>query len=103
QYQNSRSQEEIFADKFEQHTRATNLKQQKQQQLYKQIQDLERQLQKAEAELATLEQQELEITQTLSKSGEIEAGLLQLNNARQHLAKLDQLQMQVTPLLKQRT
>ncbi|MFN7661785.1 MAG: ATP-binding cassette family protein, partial [Dolichospermum sp.] len=31
QYQNSRSQEEIFADKFEQHTRATNAKQQKQQ------------------------------------------------------------------------
>jgi exonuclease SbcC len=102
QYQNLRSQEEIFAAKFEQHTRATNAKQQKQQQLYKQIQDLERQLQKAEAELAALEQQELEIVQTLSKSGDIEAALLQLNNARQHLANLDQLQMQVTPLLQQR-
>ncbi|MFN6033724.1 MAG: ATP-binding cassette family protein, partial [Dolichospermum sp.] len=102
QYQNSRSQEEIFADKFEQHTRATNAKQQKQQQLYKQIQDLERQLQKAEAELTALEQQELEIVQILSKSGDIEAALLQLNNARQHLANLDQLQMQVTPLLQQR-
>ncbi|MBD2141151.1 exonuclease subunit SbcC [Anabaena sp. FACHB-1250] len=102
QYQNLRSQEEIFAAKFEQHTRATNSKQQKQQQLYKQIQDLERQLQKAEAELAALEQQELEIVQTLSKSGDIETALLQLNNARQHLANLDQLQMQVTPLLQQR-
>ncbi|MFN7659524.1 MAG: ATP-binding cassette family protein, partial [Dolichospermum sp.] len=76
--------------------------QQKQQQLYKQIQDLERQLQKAEAELTALEQQELEIVQILSKSGDIEAALLQLNNARQHLANLDQLQMQVTPLLQQR-
>ena len=102
QYQNLRFQEEIFADKFEQHTRATNAKQQKQQQLYKQIQDLERQLQKAEAELTALEQQELEIVQILSKSGDIEAALLQLNNARQHLANLDQLQMQVTPLLQQR-
>mgnify|MGYP003333250297 CR=1 FL=1 len=102
QYQNLRSQEEIFAAKFEQHTQATNLKQQKQQQLYKQTQELERQLQKAEAELAALEKQEQEIAQILSKSGDIEAALSQLNNARQHLANLDQLQMQVTPLLQQR-
>jgi DNA repair protein SbcC/Rad50 len=102
QYQNLQSQEEIFAAKFDQHTRATNLKQQKQQQLYKQTQDLERQLQQAEAQLAALEQQEQEITQTLSKSGDIETALSQLNNARQHLANLDQLQMQVTPLLQQR-
>mgnify|MGYP003343063540 FL=1 len=73
QYQNLRSQEEIFAAKFEQHTQATNLKQQKQQQLYKQTQELERQLQKAEAELAALEKQEQEIAQILSKSGDIEA------------------------------
>ena len=102
QYQNLQSQEEILSGKFEQHTRATNLKQQKQQQLYKQTQDLERQLQQAEAQLAALEQQEQEIIQTLSKSGDIETALSQLNNARQHLANLDQLQMQVTPLLQQR-
>ncbi|MBO1062467.1 MAG: SMC family ATPase [Aphanizomenon flos-aquae CP01] len=102
QYQNLQSQEEILSGKFEQHTRTTNLKQQKQQQLYKQTQDLERQLQQAEAQLAALEQQEQEIIQTLSKSGDIETALSQLNNARQHLANLDQLQMQVTPLLQQR-
>ena len=102
QYQSLQSQEEIFAAKFEQHTRATNLKQQKQQQLYKQTQDLERQLQQAEAQLAALEQQEQEISQTLSKSGDIETAILQLNTARQHLTNLDQLQMQVTPLLQQR-
>ena len=102
QYQNLQSQEEIFATKFEQHTRATNLKQQKQQQLYKQTQDLERQLQQAQAQLAALEQQEQEINQTLSKSGDIETAILQLNTARQHLTNLDQLQMQVTPLLQQR-
>jgi exonuclease SbcC len=102
QYQNLQSQEEIFAAKFEQHTQATNLKQQKQQQLYKQNQELERQLQQTEAQLAALEQQEQEIAQTLSKSGDIEAGLLKLNQAREHLVNLDQLQMQVTPLLQQR-
>ena len=102
QYQTLQSQEEIFAAKFEQHTRTTNLKQQKQQQLYKQTQDLERQLQQAEAQLAALEQQEQEITQTLTKSGDIETALSQLNNARQQLVNLDQLQMQVSPLLQQR-
>jgi exonuclease SbcC len=102
QYQNLQSQEEILSGKFEQHTRTTNLKQQKQQQLYKQTQDLERQLQQAEAQLAALEQQEQEISQTLSKSGDIETAILQLNTARQHLTNLDQLQMQVTPLLQQR-
>ena len=40
QYQNLQSEEEILSGKFEQHTRATNLKQKKQQQLYKQTQDL---------------------------------------------------------------
>ncbi len=103
QYQNLQSQEEAFASKFVEYTRAGQNRQQKQQQLTKQIHEIERQLQQAQAQLEALQQQEREIQQTLTKSGEVEAGLAQLAAARQRVAHLDQLQMQVSPLLQQRT
>ncbi|BAY12114.1 exonuclease subunit SbcC [Calothrix sp. NIES-2098] len=103
QYQNLQSQEEAFATKFEEFTRAGQTRQQKQQQLTKQIHEIERQLQQAQAQLEALQQQEREIQQTLTKSGEVEAGLTQLAAARQRVAHLDRLQMQVAPLLQQRT
>lgn len=102
QYQSLQAQEEAFAVKFEQHTRAISFRQQQQQQLTKQIQLLERQLQQAEAQLEALEQQERELQQTLAKSAEVEPALAQLATARNHLNHLDQLQMQVNPLLQQR-
>ncbi|MBN3886024.1 MULTISPECIES: exonuclease subunit SbcC [unclassified Nostoc] len=102
QYQSLQSQEEGFAVKFEEHTRAQQNRQQKQQQLTKQIHEIERQLQQAQAQLEALQQQERDIQQTLTKSGEVEAALSQLTAARHHVARLDQLQMQVTPLLQQR-
>ncbi|MFM2062812.1 MAG: hypothetical protein RLZZ507_2482 [Cyanobacteriota bacterium] len=102
QYQSLQSQEEAFAAKFEQHTRAISLRQQQQQQLAKQIQSLERQLQQAEAQLEALEQQERELQQTLTKAAEVEPALAQLAAAREHLNFLDQLQIQVNPLLQQR-
>ncbi|NET70059.1 MAG: exonuclease subunit SbcC [Sphaerospermopsis sp. SIO1G2] len=102
EYQNLQSQEEAFAAKFEQHTRATSLRQQQQQQLAKQVQILERQLQQAEAELKAVEQQVQELEKTLTKSTEVENALSELSDARSHLSYLDQLQMQVSPLLQQR-
>jgi exonuclease SbcC len=102
QYQSLQSQEEAFATKFEIHTRAIGLKQQKQQQLTKQVQEIERQLQQAEAQLEALQQQESDIQQTLTKSAEVETALAQLAAARHHVAYMDQLQMQVMPLLQQR-
>lgn len=102
EYQSLQSQEEAFAVKFEQHTRATGLRQQKQQQLTKQIHEIERQLQQTQAQLEALQQQEREIQQTLTKSGDVDAALAQLTAARNHVAHLDQLQMQVSPLLQQR-
>jgi DNA repair protein SbcC/Rad50 len=102
QYQNLQSQEEAMSAKFAEYTRALAARQQKQQQLSKQIQDMERQLQQAQAQLEALQQQQQEIQQTLSKSGEVEAALAQLAAARQHLAQLDRLQMQVAPLLQQK-
>ncbi|TAF07933.1 MAG: SMC family ATPase [Nostocales cyanobacterium] len=102
QYQSLQAQEEAFTVKFEQHTRAISFRQQQQQQLAQQIQSLERQLQQAEAQLEALEQQERELQQTLTKAAEVEPALSQLAAAREHLNYLDQLQMQVNPLLQQR-
>jgi DNA repair protein SbcC/Rad50 len=102
QYQNLQSQEEALAAKFEAYTRAQQSRQQQQQQLTKHIHEIERQLQQAQAQLEALQQQEREIQQTLSKSGDVEAGLAQLAAARQRVLHLDELQMRVTPLLQQR-
>ncbi len=102
QYQNLQSQEEAFATKFEENTRATSLRQQKQQQLTKQIHEIERQLQQVQGQLEALQQQEQEIQHTLSKSTEVEAALAQVAVARRRVAHLDELQMQVSPLLQQR-
>ncbi|MFK0730199.1 MAG: exonuclease subunit SbcC [Gloeotrichia echinulata GP01] len=102
EYQSLQSQEEAFAAKFEAYSRAQQSRQQLQQQLTKEIYQIERQLQQAQAQLEALEQQEREIQQTLTKSGEVEAGLAQLTTARQRVAHLDELQMRVSPLLQQR-
>jgi DNA repair protein SbcC/Rad50 len=103
QYQILQSQEEAMGAQFEEYTRAQQTKQQKQQQLTQQINQLERQLQHAEAQLAAVQQQEQELQQTLSKSDEIDAALSQLAAARNRVTQLDQLQLQVAPLLQQRS
>ncbi|MEA5555951.1 SMC family ATPase [Nodularia spumigena] len=102
QYQTLQAQEEAFATKFQAYTRATALLQQKQQELTNQIHALERELQQVEGQLVALEQQEPEIQHTLNKSAEVEAALTQLTAARRRVTELDELQMQVSPLLQQR-
>ena len=102
EYQVLQSQEEAMGAQFEEYTRAQQARQQKQQQLTKQINEIERQLQHAEAQLAAVQQQEQELQQTLTKSDEVEAALAQLAAARNRVAQMDQLQLQVAPLLQQR-
>ena len=102
EYQNLQSQEEAMSAKFEEYTRAGQIRQQKQQQLAKQVQALERQVQQGQAQLEALIQQERDIQQTLSKSNEVEVALEQLNAARNRLKHLDELQLQVSPLLQQK-
>ncbi|MDH6088707.1 SMC family ATPase [Umezakia ovalisporum] len=102
QYQDLQAQEEGFATKFQEHTRSTVLLQQKQQQLTNQVHQLERELQQVQGQLAALEQQESELQHTLDKSNEVEAALVELAAARRRVSYLDELQMQVSPLLQQR-
>ncbi len=102
QYQHLQTQEEIFAAKSEEYTRAQQQRSLLQQQLVQQINQIGSQLQRAEGQLVVLQQQEQEIQQALNKSAEVEAGLAKLAAARNHLAQLDRLQVEVTPLLQQR-
>ncbi len=102
EYQVLQSQEEAMGTQFEEYSRAQQARQQKQQQLTKQINEIERQLQHAEAQFAAVQQQEQELQQTLTKSDEVEAALAQLAAARNRVAQMDQLQLEVAPLLQQR-
>ena len=102
QLQELQNREEELTNKFQQHSAAINQKQHLQQQLTQQINQIQRQLQHAQGQLAALQQQEQEIQQTLDKAAEIEAGLAQLTAARTRLAQLDQLQLQVAPMLQRR-
>jgi DNA repair protein SbcC/Rad50 len=102
EYQTLQAQEEALASKFQEYTRTTAQLQQKQQQLTQEIHALERELQQIQGELTALAQQEPEIQQILLKSAEVDAALAQLNAARLRVKELDELQMQVSPLLQQR-
>ncbi|AFZ32144.1 exonuclease SbcC [Gloeocapsa sp. PCC 7428] len=102
-YESLQTEEETLSAKFQEYSRATVQLQHLQQQLAQQINEIRSSLQHAEGQLAALQQQEQEIQQTLQKSSEVEAGLAQLAAARHRLAQLDQLQLQVTPLLQYRT
>ncbi|GAA6620167.1 exonuclease subunit SbcC [Scytonema sp. NUACC26] len=103
EYQNLQSQEEAMGTRFEEYTRAQQARQKNQQQLTKQIHELERQLQHSEAQLTVLQQQEQDLQQILGKSEEVEAALAQLSAARNRLEELNRLQLQVSPLLQKRT
>ncbi|MEO1433098.1 MAG: exonuclease subunit SbcC [Cyanobacteria bacterium J06633_8] len=102
-YQTLQSEEESMGALFAQYTRAAQLRQQKQQHLSKHMQGIERQLQQSQAQLEALQQQEKDIQRTLKHTGDVETALEKLKAARKHLSHLDNLQMQVSPLLQQRS
>ncbi|MGF1458566.1 MAG: AAA family ATPase [Leptolyngbyaceae cyanobacterium] len=67
----------------------------------KEVQALEVQRQQRQHELNTLDQQLAELTPILQKREAVATGLAALTAARQRLAHLDQLQLQVSPLQEQ--
>ncbi|WP_448571324.1 AAA family ATPase [Trichothermofontia sp.] len=92
-------QEEMQSGKLQTQQILQEKRQHLQQQLDQQIHALKLQLQQADAQQQGLGQQEQELQQVLNKSADIEAGLNQLNQARTRLRELDQLQLQVAPLV----
>jgi DNA repair protein SbcC/Rad50 len=102
QLQQLQAEEDIQTHKFQSHQvlqahRQTLLQQQAEQQ-----QQLKDQRHQIEVQLTWLDQQQQEIQQTLAKAVDIEAGLAQLRQARERLTELDQIQMQVMPLMQRR-
>ncbi len=102
QYINLQQQEELLTSKFQAYQEAQQQKQQLQQQLTQQVNDLNLQIRQTQAQLEALRPQEQEIQDTLSRSGEVAAALEHLNLARRRLTQLDNLQLQVSPLLQRR-
>ncbi|WP_448563212.1 AAA family ATPase [Trichothermofontia sp.] len=98
-WQALQQQEEIQSAKLQTQQVLREKRQHLQQQLDQQVHALKLQLQQAEAQQQGLSQQEDDIQQILNKSADIEAGLSHLNQARNRLRELDQLQLQVAPLL----
>ena len=103
QYLHLQQQEEIFTSKFQLTQELQQQKQQLQQQLTQQINELNLQISQTLAQLESLRNQEQENQEILSRSGEIATALEKLNIARARLTQLDNLQLEVTPLIQRRT
>jgi exonuclease SbcC len=102
QFQTLQATEEILSAKFKTYQETTQQKQQLQELQRQQLNQLQQQIQTVQTQINSLTQQETEHQQILSKREEVEAGLRELQGARTRLEQLDQLQLQVTPLLQQR-
>jgi exonuclease SbcC len=95
-------QQESWAAKFQADREAQQQKQQLEQQLARQLNELTLQLRQEQTRLETLEQQEGELEETLSRTPDVSAALERLQQQRQRLQELDQLQLEVSPLLQRR-
>jgi exonuclease SbcC len=103
QFQQLQTDETLQAGKFQAYQAIQEQRQNLQQQLSQHLSNLERQLFTAKAKLDELLQQEEEIQQTLKTAPDVEAGLTQLQQARDRVVLLDQLQAQVAPLMSRRS
>lgn len=102
QFQTLQSQEDQFAAQFKTHQLIQTQRQQYQQQQTERQAEFTRQLHQIQTQLETLHQQEQELQSILRKAPDIEAALVQLQQAREDLQRLDQLQLQVSPRLQRR-
>ncbi|MEW6497800.1 MAG: AAA family ATPase, partial [Cyanobacteriota bacterium] len=103
QYIHLQQQDELFTSKFQAYQEAQQQQQQLQQQLTQQINELNLKIRDTQAQLEALRPQEQEIQEALSRSSEVSDAVEQLNLARHRLNQLDNLQLEVSPLLQRRT
>lgn len=94
--------EESLSAKFPTYQNLQQQKQKLEQEIFKHTNELKLQLQKNISRLENLQQQEQEVQQIVSNSAEVETALEKLQECRQRLSELDQLQHQVAPLLQRR-
>jgi len=94
--------EETLSVQFKIYQDSQQQRQQLQEQQRQHLNTLQQQIQSLQARLEALTQQEQDYLQILSQKTDIEAGLEQLQTARNRLTQFDQLQLEVTPILQQR-
>lgn len=92
-------QEEQVAQQAQAYQQAREVRSQLQQEQQKHLTTLQQQLQQAQASMNALIEQEQDVQHTLRKADEIEAAVVELQQARQRLAALDQMQLQAAPLM----
>jgi exonuclease SbcC len=102
QFQRLQLEEEQQSAKFQAYQAAQTQRQQLQQQQAEAINVLKDQMRQVLAQLEALQQQEQDVQQTLSKAGNVEVALEQLQQARARLTELDNLHIQITPLLQRK-
>lgn len=105
EYQNFlqlQAQEELLSNQFTEYQQLQEQKKQLEQKLLQQENEIKLQLRQSQTRLENLTQQEPEISSILSKQDKIKADFANLKDYREKLEKLDQVQHQVSPLLKQR-
>ncbi|HBE18230.1 MAG TPA: ATP-binding cassette family protein [Cyanobacteria bacterium UBA11149] len=103
QYINLQKQDEILTTKFQAYQVAQQERQELQQQLTQDSNDLNRQIQQTQAQIEGWKSQEQEIQDILSRAGEVSSALAQFKNAKKHLQELDNLQLEASPLMQRRT
>ena len=96
------TQEKELSNKFAIHQEAQQQKQELEKQLSQQKNQLNLQLDRIQTRLESIEQQEQEITKVLSKTDDVEAGLIKLEKSRKRLAELDRLQQYISPLTRRK-
>lgn len=100
-FQSLQATEEALGSKFKAHQQALIQRQELQEQQRQELSFLQGKIQQLQAQLDVLEQEEKEVLQVLKQQPEVEKGLAQLTAARSRLSELDQLQLQVSPLIQQ--
>jgi exonuclease SbcC len=93
--------EETLSGKFKANQQAQNQRQQLQEQQRQELSFLQSKIQQLQAQLDVLEQDEKDVLEILKQQPEVDKGLAQLQAVRSRLNELEQLQLQVSPLLQQ--
>ena len=91
--------EETLSGKFKANQQAQSQRQKLQEQQREELSFLQSKIQQLQAQLDVLEQDEKDVLDVLKQQPDVDKGLAQLQAVRSRLNQLDQLQLQVSPLL----
>ncbi|MDY6939563.1 MAG: exonuclease subunit SbcC [Cyanobacteriota bacterium] len=103
EFQRLQGEEEQFSQKFNALQDARTRREGVREQLMQQASEYQQQQQAAIAELEALDRQEGDLTKILAQADQVEAGLAQLQQARDRVSTLDRLQTEVAPLMQRRS